>query len=220
MKTVWKRCLLIFLTVLFLSPAYAGGTDTKKATNARPTLKWEIDEENTPETKPSREPTAKAQATLKKLNKQQTLQRERIRNVLKGERILDYDISAIIDKDASMIVTERITVNVENIKIKRGITRTYPIKTRDGEDGLYKFGFELLSTKLDGEEAKHKSLSKGMMFSMAIGDEKKPSLKASIPMKSFTGPPVMSVRLITMMKSITTPLALTSPFQLTKPLSG
>lgn len=188
MKTIWKRCLAIFLTVLFLSPAYAdGGTSTGKAANAQPALKWvtdegnareiqepkwETDEENTPETKPSGEPTAKAQAALKKLNSQQALQRERI-HALKRERILDYDISAVIDKDASMTVTERITVNVENMKIKRGITRTYPIKMRDGEDGLYKFGFELLSTKLDGKEAKHKSLGKGMMYGMAIGDGKK-----------------------------------------------
>ncbi len=98
---------------------------------------------------------------------------ERRINAAKKERILNYDIAAVIDRDASMTVTERLTVLVNHIKIRRGITRTYPVKMRDGEDGLYNFGFELLSTKLDGEDVPNKYSTKGMMVGMAIGDANK-----------------------------------------------
>ncbi len=147
--------------------------DEGESADGNKTLQWVTDEEPAPDTepRPQNEPAAKKQAALKKITDAE-LRKERIRQAIKRERILNYDISAIIDKDASMTVTERITVNVENMKIRHGITRTYPIKMRDGEDGLYKFGFELLSTKLDGEDVDCKSQEKGLMVGMALGSAK------------------------------------------------
>lgn len=87
-----------------------------------------------------------------------------------SERILNYDISAIIDKDAKMTVTERITVNINHQRIRRGITRTYPVKMRVGENDLHKFGFKVISTKFDGREIANKTETRGVMTGMAIGN--------------------------------------------------
>ncbi|MBR7069042.1 MAG: DUF2207 domain-containing protein [Oxalobacter sp.] len=106
-------------------------------------------------------------------NDSHALKAEKAKKSRGWERIIDYDVSAVVDRDASMTVTERLKFHVENRSIKHGITRTYPIRMRDGEDGLYKFGFELLSTRLDGEEVPCRSSQKGLMVGMAIGDAKK-----------------------------------------------
>ncbi|MBR6000689.1 MAG: DUF2207 domain-containing protein, partial [Oxalobacter sp.] len=186
--------LWVFFALFAFSPAHA---DQNKATSPQPakteatlkwvaeddessekqTLQWVTDESNTPTASPISQDGQTPKNALPK--KQQTkpkpdakeqarLKEERARK----ERILDYDVSAVVEKDASMTVTERITVNVENVKIRHGITRTYPIKMRDGEDGVYNFGFKLISTKLDDEPVDCKSQEKGLMVGMALGSAK------------------------------------------------
>lgn len=197
LKTARKIWLPFFLMVFSLfamavfSPVHADGsnpgtqnsatlkwvTDEGNGPEEKKTLQWVTDEEQGPEGKQATQggQAQKPQSTADSKTSAKDLaarKKERIRQAIKRERILNYDISAVIDKDAAMTVTERITVNVENQKIRHGITRTYPIRMRDGEDGLYKFGFELLSTKLDGEDVDCKSQEKGLMVGMALGSAK------------------------------------------------
>ncbi len=161
-KSAWLSLCLIFLACFALPvPASLADAPQGKA----PTSKWETDE-------------ADIQA-LKKIypNRQfkttKEREAERTQKAKASERIIHYDIAAVMAKDASMIITERLTVNVTNRKIRHGITRTYPVRMRDGEDGVYRFGFELLSTKLDGREIPCKSQQKGLMIGMALGDADK-----------------------------------------------
>ena len=59
------------------------------------------------------------------------------------ERIIDYSVVVKVEKDASFVVTERITVNIEQKNINHGIYRMYPIKIREGETGLRHYDFDL-----------------------------------------------------------------------------
>ena len=47
------------------------------------------------------------------------------------ERILDYRIEVAIQPDASLEVTENITVRAEGSQIRRGIYRDFPTRYRD-----------------------------------------------------------------------------------------
>ncbi len=47
-------------------------------------------------------------------------------NCFANERILNYDVVLDVQKDSSIIVTEKITINVEGDKVKRGIVRSLP----------------------------------------------------------------------------------------------
>lgn len=69
-----------------------------------------------------------------------------------AERILQYDVVVQVREDASFLVTERIRVNVEGRKIRRGITRSYPVRQRLADGTLRHYGFTMLSARLDGEE--------------------------------------------------------------------
>lgn len=91
---------------------------------------------------------------------------------LADERILDYAVSARLEEDASLIVTERLTVHIESEAIRHGIYRIYPVKERVGEDGLRHYGFEALSAKLDGKPVPYSESDQGFTVGVAIGDPK------------------------------------------------
>jgi len=46
------------------------------------------------------------------------------------ERVLSFDVTAAMQSDGAMIVTERIRVNIEHKTIRHGITHAHPIKER------------------------------------------------------------------------------------------
>ncbi|MGE9984938.1 DUF2207 domain-containing protein [Desulfovibrio sp. SGI.169] len=89
---------------------------------------------------------------------------------LADERILDYAVSARLEEDASLVVTERIVVNIEQEAIRHGIYRLYPVKERVGEDGLRHYGFEVLSATLDGKAVPYKESDQGFTVGVAIGN--------------------------------------------------
>ncbi|WP_419902981.1 DUF2207 domain-containing protein [Kiloniella sp.] len=65
------------------------------------------------------------------------------------ERITRYVSDIVVKKNASLIITETITVQAQGQKIKRGIYRDFPTKYKvDGKN--YNVGFELISVKRDG----------------------------------------------------------------------
>ena len=67
------------------------------------------------------------------------------------EHIKDYDVEIQVEPDGSLLVTERIAVNVESVKIKRGIFRDFPT-INQGPLGLRKLvPFDVMGVKRDGE---------------------------------------------------------------------
>ncbi|MEH6629480.1 MAG: DUF2207 domain-containing protein [Halopseudomonas aestusnigri] len=69
--------------------------------------------------------------------------------VASDERITSYKSDIVVKKDASLIITETITVQAFGKKIKRGIYRDFPTKYKvEGKN--YNVGFELISVKRDG----------------------------------------------------------------------
>ena len=80
------------------------------------------------------------------------------------ERILAFESDIVVHADASMTVTETITVRAEGEQIRRGIFRDFPTDYRDRLGNRYRVGFEVLSVRRDGEgEAYHtERLSNGV----------------------------------------------------------
>ncbi|MBT8390890.1 MAG: DUF2207 domain-containing protein, partial [Ignavibacteria bacterium] len=67
------------------------------------------------------------------------------------ERILSFESDIIINKDASMIVVEKIKVHVQGIKIKRGIFRDFPTEYKDNYGNNYNVKFEILEILRDNK---------------------------------------------------------------------
>lgn len=87
------------------------------------------------------------------------------------ERVLNFAVIAEVQKDASMIVTEQITVNIEHKIIRRGITHAFPIKEIYDDRKLRNYGFELLSVKLDGKDVNYYEESAGYYHGLAVGNK-------------------------------------------------
>jgi Predicted membrane protein len=72
------------------------------------------------------------------------------------EYIRSYHADISVAQDASLTVTETITVNAEGNNIRRGIFRDFPLRTRDQSDRIVEVDFDLVSVERDGEpEAYH-----------------------------------------------------------------
>lgn len=66
------------------------------------------------------------------------------------ERILDYDIDVQIRPDASLDVTERITVRAEGSQIRRGIYRDFPTRYRDRYGNRVVVDLQVLEVQRNG----------------------------------------------------------------------
>lgn len=72
------------------------------------------------------------------------------------EVIRDYHADITVLSDATIEVTETITVNAEGNEIRRGIFRDFPLYGRDARGLRQKVDFELISVERDGQpEANH-----------------------------------------------------------------
>jgi uncharacterized membrane protein YgcG len=80
------------------------------------------------------------------------------------ERILAFESDIVVHADASMTVTETITVRAEGDQIRRGIFREFPTDYRDRLGNRYRVGFEVLSVRRDraGEPYHAERLSNGV----------------------------------------------------------
>lgn len=96
-----------------------------------------------------------------------------------GERILDYAVTARVEEDASLVVTERITVSIEHNAIIHGIYRLYPVRIRENGDVLRHYGFEVLSAKLDGKDIPYSVTEEGYTAGVAIGDPERNAPRGS-----------------------------------------
>jgi hypothetical protein len=67
-----------------------------------------------------------------------------------GERILDYDIEIDVRADASLLVTEHISVLAEQNRIRRGIYRDFPTRYRDRFGNNVVVDLEVIGVERDG----------------------------------------------------------------------
>lgn len=67
------------------------------------------------------------------------------------EYIRSYHADIAVAQDASLTVTETITVNAEGNNIRRGIFRDFPLRARDQSDRLVEVDFDVISVERDGE---------------------------------------------------------------------
>ncbi|MEO7200632.1 MAG: DUF2207 domain-containing protein [Dokdonella sp.] len=67
------------------------------------------------------------------------------------ERILDYDVHVVVDADASLLVTETITVRAEGQQIRRGIYRDFPTRYRDRAGNRIVVELQVLGVQRDGQ---------------------------------------------------------------------
>lgn len=89
-----------------------------------------------------------------------------------AEFIRSYDAQIAVSTDASLEVTETITVHAEGNDIRRGIFRDFPLYAQDAKGRRTKVDFELLSVERDGEaEAWHtESISGGIRIYAGSAD--------------------------------------------------
>ncbi len=69
-----------------------------------------------------------------------------------SERILKFNSRIVVHADATMTVTENITVNCARQAIKRGIIREFPTTYRDRRGNTVRVGFEVREVLRDGRE--------------------------------------------------------------------
>jgi VIT1/CCC1 family predicted Fe2+/Mn2+ transporter len=88
------------------------------------------------------------------------------------EAIRDYHADITVFPDATIEVTETITVNAEGNEIRRGIFRDFPLYAQDARGFRQKVDFELISVERDGQpEANHtESISGGIRIYAGSGD--------------------------------------------------
>ena len=89
------------------------------------------------------------------------------------ERIVAYDVTAELQEDASLLMTERIRVTIEHVSIKHGIYRVFPQSQDMGNNKTKYFDYDFESITLDGKAVDYAKASKSGNIAVAIGSEKK-----------------------------------------------
>ena len=84
-----------------------------------------------------------------------------------------FTADVVINSDSSIEVTEEILVRVENIEIKRGIIRTFPVEYRDEKGRSKELGFNVIGISLDGKEIPWSTVRAGRDVEVRIGDPNK-----------------------------------------------
>ncbi len=86
-----------------------------------------------------------------------------------AEEILEFDAAVEVRKDAALIVTERIVVRGEGVRIRRGIYRDFPLYFRHADGSRGRVGFEVLSVRRDGQPEGWHTKSIGKYIRIYIG---------------------------------------------------
>jgi len=87
------------------------------------------------------------------------------------ERILKYVSHIQIHTDASMTVTETISVISESDRIRRGIYRTFPLEYRDRYGSLMRTRFEMVSATRNGAAENFHTANEGGNIKIYLGQE-------------------------------------------------
>ncbi len=86
-----------------------------------------------------------------------------------SERILNFKSLIVVNRDASMTVTEDITVEANRREIKRGIVRDFPTTYRDRLGNTVKVGFQLEEVLRDGRPEPYHTQSAANGIKIYIG---------------------------------------------------
>ena len=86
------------------------------------------------------------------------------------ERILRMDVSAQVRPDATVVVRERMEVQVENVEINRGIVREFPTDYTDSAGRAWSTRFNLLEATIDGRRTTAQVERAGRNVEIRIGD--------------------------------------------------
>ena len=86
------------------------------------------------------------------------------------ERISEYWSEVIIGADSTIKVYERITVQAEGDKIKRGIVRVFPTRMTNPSGATYNTGFKFLDAHLDGKAVPYTVEQEGGDFFIFLGN--------------------------------------------------
>ena len=86
------------------------------------------------------------------------------------EHITDFHSDIVVHEDASMTVTESITVNVQGFAIKRGIIRDFPTKYKDNQGNTVTVWFKLLEVRRNGVPEPYSTETRLNGVSIRIGD--------------------------------------------------
>ena len=89
------------------------------------------------------------------------------------EVITDFASTVRISADSSLLVTEEITFNVENVSIRHGINRKFPTEYRDKDGNRVRVGFKVHKALLDGREISWQTGEDGDYVNVRIGDADK-----------------------------------------------
>jgi len=88
-----------------------------------------------------------------------------------AENIISYHSDLHIQKNSSVLITERITVMAEGRKIKRGIYRDFPTRYIDDKGRDFRIGFRLLSVRRNGTAEAHHLQNRYNGKRIYIGDK-------------------------------------------------
>ena len=88
--------------------------------------------------------------------------------LLADERILEFHADIKVQADASLLVSEQITVRAEGVNIRRGIFRDFPTRYRDQAGNRYQVSFQVLDVWRNGqpEDFSTEQLSNGIRVYM------------------------------------------------------
>lgn len=86
------------------------------------------------------------------------------------EKIVSYHVDIDIKKNRTVLVTEKIQVQVEGYVFKRGIYRDIPTSYKD-RGGVYRIGFEVISVRKNGDREPYHIKGKSNGKSIYIGSK-------------------------------------------------
>jgi uncharacterized membrane protein YgcG len=89
------------------------------------------------------------------------------------ERIDRFDVSARLDSDAALTVTEKLSLNAAGVNIVHGLIRAIPVRYRDSSGHTVTVGLEVLSAELDGQKTEWKESREGRGVYIRIGSADK-----------------------------------------------
>jgi uncharacterized membrane protein YgcG len=88
-----------------------------------------------------------------------------------AEQIIDFDALIEVNADASLTVTEKITVNAEGREIRRGIYRDIPLRRPTAFGFWDQNGFDLVAVRHNGEETPYHTEWDGPALRIYVGEE-------------------------------------------------
>lgn len=80
-----------------------------------------------------------------------------------------FDVTASVEKDGFVTITERIELTALGREIKRGIVRKFPTDYAAADGRTVRTGFELISAKLDGEDVNSSVERKDAYLEIRLG---------------------------------------------------